>query len=144
METLIFGEGSHYFDKGDICLYSYNVLLQMRLEEEDAENEYWNRVEAEAAAAAKVAEACEIQRLLEEDNKRYIKYEADMQKAIQNLREQEALEAAREAEAEHLDIEKWKKYDKEKEAKDELAWQRFLQKQKDKQPLILKCMSNYS
>ena len=67
-----------------------------------------------------------------------------MQKAIQNLREQEALEAARELEAERLEIEQWKKYDEEKEAKDELAWQRFLQKQKDKQPLILMCIANYS
>lgn len=144
METLIFGEESHYFDKGDICLYSYNVLLQMRLEEEDAENEYWNRVEAEEAAAEKVAEACEIQRLLEEDNERDIKYESDMQKAIQNLREQEALEAARELEAERLELELLQKYDKERELREELAWQRFLQKQKDKQPLILKCIVNYS
>jgi hypothetical protein len=144
METLIFGEGSHYFDKGDICLYSYNVLLQMRLEEEDAENEYWNRVEAEEAATAQVAEACEIQRLLEEDNKRDIKYEADMKKAIQNLHEQEALETEREAEAECLELELLQKYEKEREVREELAWQRFLQKQKDKQPLILMCISNYS
>lgn len=144
METLIFGEEHHYFDNEDIYLYPNNVILQMRLEEEDAENEYWNRVEAEAAAAEKDAEARERQRLLEEDNKREIKYESDMQKAIQNLREQEALEAAREAEAERLELELLQKYDKEREVREELAWQRFLQKQKDKQPLILMCIANYS